>query len=1365
MFKHIIGGILIGIITLSSSSRADLPANVVVYEGDRGPGKGKHIVFIASDHEYRAEETCPALARILAKRHGFKCSVIFGVNKKGFIEPGSSNIPGTEILKEADLLFIFARFLNPSDEQMKPIDAYLNRAGPVIGLRTSTHAFRIPKTSTYAKYDFQYPGDEYRLGFGRQVLGETWAGHYGPNHTSSTRLEIIPENQGHVVLTGCENLHGMAGAYAANPESNSVILAQSQPLTGMTADSPTDRNKPPMPGLWVRTYPGAHGKTGRVLATTQGTSEGILNHGFRRCLINGVFWTLGLDQHITKELNIDFVGPYKPKTFNFKGQSKDIRPASLRGFESAILPESKFLLDGSLKVAPDTKDPLPFTFQSNDVVAIIGNALPDRMQHEGWLETTLQSELVGKQVSFRNMSLSGDQVDHFPRQKGFKPQTDFLQHVKADVIFSFFGYNESFDGVEKADAYRRRLVKMVKTFRGAQPNGESFPRFVLFSPIAFETTGDPNLPDGKEQNLRLAAYAEATRLAAAESGVQYVDLYTPTLHLFAESDARMTVNGAHLNEEGHRRLAGVIATSLLGKPIELQAKQDPFEAAKGKLWHLISTWGRSGNYIWEQDALRFAVKDKNWHWHNRYRAVDGNDIWGSRSRIPYAKGQNNAVVLQHEMSMFDILTANRDQKVWAVAEGKKATVDDSNVPAPIPVVSNVGGGSRTSSAQKEGDLNYLSAEESLKRIDVPEGYTLNVFASEELFPDLANPVQMQVDGKGRLWVASWNTYPKWEPSTEMKDSLLIFEDVDHDGVADKQIRFARVHSPTGFEFWNGGVLVVSGPDLLFLKDTDGDDIADVRTVMLAGIGTADSHHSANNLKYGPDGGIYWQSGIFQVNNFETPWSRNLWTGASGLYRFDPRRSTIHFLAGNGANPHGTSFDYWGYCYVNDGAGGQPRQLRSTEKGFLAHELLKKEVRPVPGNLIVSSLNFPDDVQENFAVCNVIGFLGLKTYKLHRDGFENPRKKVGEVWGTPTEDLFVSHDRNVRPTGAIFGEDGALYISDWHNVIIGHLQHSIRDPNRDNFHGRIIRMTYTNRPLQNAVAIDGQPIPALLENLKHPVNGVRHRTRVELSERNTGEVLEAARTWANGFDPAKEDEAHHLLEALWLHQQHNVRNEDLLNTLLESPIEHARIAARMVKHFWSHVGPESGSLAAPKKKKKKVSVPKHLPRDDVKAYQAGAEVFSREAHCATCHQPNGMGMPNLYPPLVDTPWVLGDEERLIKLTLHGLWGDMKVKGVTYGPSKGAPPMTAFGSLLKDEEIANVLTFIRNSWGNQAPPVKAETVHRVRNATKDRDIFWKPDELLKAHPIAPAVDPAIQSATNPPAAAPAADSDTRPTSEEP
>ncbi|MCM8530159.1 MAG: c-type cytochrome, partial [Lentisphaeraceae bacterium] len=561
-------------------------------------------------------------------------------------------------------------------------------------------------------------------------------------------------------------------------------------------------------------------------------------------------------------------------------------------------------------------------------------------------------------------------------------------------------------------------------------------------------------------------------------------------------------------------------------------------------------------------------------------------------------------------------------------------------------------------------------------------------------------------------------------------------DEDGDGVADKRIIFAKVHNPLGFEFWNGGVLVTSGTDLLFLKDTDGDNKADVRYSMLQGLGTSDTHHAANNLIYGPDGGIYWQSGVFLVNSYEHPWGASLTTTSSAMYRFDPRSHTINIHAGNAPNPHGLAFDYWGYSFANDGTGGRSYQVIPSGKGFKMNSLLKKEVRPVAGVGVMSSAHFPENVQGNYLLCNTIGFLGVKNYKLHRDGYDNPKKAVGEIWGTPDTPMFVSKDPNVRPTDAIVGSDGALYISDWHNVIIGHMQHNIRDPNRDHTHGRIYRLTVEGRPLQKAVAIDGESIENLLENLKHPVNGVRHRTRVELSERDSGKVIAATRKWMKSFDASKKDEAHHLLEALWLHQQHNMRDEALLNSLLNSPIEHARIAAKTVKHFWTNVDSTSGRtvlIHAEEEKLAPIVTPKHLTGADAKAYQLGGKVFRRESHCMTCHQQDGKGMANVYPPLGDSPWVTGDEERLIKLTLHGLWGKIEVNGKTYDPSKGVPPMTAFHALLKDNEVAAVLTYIRNTWGNKASAVKADTVKKVRAANKGRNMFWKPEELLKAHPF--------------------------------
>ncbi len=843
------------------------------------------------------------------------------------------------------------------------------------------------------------------------------------------------------------------------------------------------------------------------------------------------------------------------------GKSGELRYLAYDGKPGKAMPKGGDSSSGASSEPPlanvpaDYRDPVPFAFQKDDVVAILGNGLADRMQHDGWLETLLQSQLVGKNVRIRDMSASGDRPYSFPRSSGQISITAYLRHVKPTVVFAFFGYNESFD--TKPEEYKRQLLEFVKKTRGTKPEGKDFPRIVLFSPIAQEDTRNPNVPDGRAQNVRLAALTRATQEAAQEAGVAFIDLFHPSLKLYEKASQPLTINSVHLTEEGNRQLAEVIASELLGKPVSSSQASE---------------------------KLRQAVLDKNLHWWNRYRASDGNDVWGSRSTLTFVNNQSNADVLKPELEMLDVMTANRDEVVWAVAAGKDKAVDDSNVPPAVPVISNVGGGSKSSSAMKEGTLSYISGEEGLKQLAVAKGFEVNLFADEQRFPQLANPVQLQFDTKDRLWAAVWPTYPKWEPHQEMTDALIILHDDNGDGVADRSTEFAKVQNPLGFEFWNDGVIVTCQSELLFLQDTNGDDVADRRITLLQGLDSSDTHHGANNLIYGPDGGIYWQSGVFMVHNHEHPWGPSLQSTASAMYRFDPRRFTISMHAINSPNPHGTSFDYWGYQYATDGTGGNAYQVRPEGNGFKMHQLLKKEVRPVTASEIVSSSHFPESMQGDFLICNVIGFLGIKHYDLER----NP--ETGTVWGEPagdqltvtvtnadgskTEDksrgLLMSGDKNFRPSDAIFAPDGTLYFADWHNAIIGHMQHNVRDPNRDHSHGRIYRVKAVDRPLQKPVPIDGQPIAKLLDNLKSPVDGIRHRTRVELSERDSREVIAATKEWIKQFDPNKREDAHHLLEALWLHQQHNVKDLQLLEMVLNSPEPHARNAAKTVKHFWFNV---------------------------------------------------------------------------------------------------------------------------------------------------------------------------------------------------
>lgn len=322
---------------LSAAAHAQNP-HLVVYKGDAGPGVGKHIVFLAGDHEYRSEEALPALARILARRYGFTCSVFFTTDPKtGFIEPGSSHIQGLEALGTADLMVVYLRFQDFPDAEMRHIVEYLDRGGPVVGLRTATHAFQIKRPDApFLKYtwrdgDVSYPG-----GFGRQILGETWVSHYGTNHKQSSAIVIEPAQASHPILRGVKDMWVESGGYTADPIAGSVVLARGRVLNGMTPGSPPAPDKKELPVAWTRTYRGASGRDGRVFTTTHGASEDLRNEGFRRMLVNAAIWAVGLESAIQPANDVALVGPYNPSTYSFGGFVKGLKPADMAGWDTPI---------------------------------------------------------------------------------------------------------------------------------------------------------------------------------------------------------------------------------------------------------------------------------------------------------------------------------------------------------------------------------------------------------------------------------------------------------------------------------------------------------------------------------------------------------------------------------------------------------------------------------------------------------------------------------------------------------------------------------------------------------------------------------------------------------------------------------------------------------------------------------------------------------------------------------------------------------------------------------------------------------------------------------------------------------------------
>ena len=308
----------------------------VVYQGAQGPGKGKHIVLLSGDEEYRSEEGLPMLAKILAVRHGFTCTVLFAINPAdGTIDPVTlTNIPGMEALDTADACVMGLRFRELPDAQMKHFVDYLNAGKPIIALRTSTHAFQYQQNqaSPYARYDWR--SKEWPGGFGQQVLGDTWVDHHGKHGYESTRGVINEEFKDNPILRGVSDLWVPTDVYAiAHLPKDATVLVWGEVLSGMKpSDPPVEgpKNHPMMPVVWLRNYTGEQGKTSKICTTTMGAAVDLENEGLRRLLVNACYWATGLEQQIPAKADVDYVGEYHPTWFGFGKFRKGVKPADLQ---------------------------------------------------------------------------------------------------------------------------------------------------------------------------------------------------------------------------------------------------------------------------------------------------------------------------------------------------------------------------------------------------------------------------------------------------------------------------------------------------------------------------------------------------------------------------------------------------------------------------------------------------------------------------------------------------------------------------------------------------------------------------------------------------------------------------------------------------------------------------------------------------------------------------------------------------------------------------------------------------------------------------------------------------------------------------
>lgn len=473
---------------------------------------------------------------------------------------------------------------------------------------------------------------------------------------------------------------------------------------------------------------------------------------------------------------------------------------------------------------------------------------------------------------------------------------------------------------------------------------------------------------------------------------------------------------------------------------------------------------------------------------------------------------------------------------------------------------------------KGADLSLMTNHDpnsELENFELLSGYEANLFASEPMF---ANPVHMTWDSRGRLWVACSWAYPQLKPGEKANDKIIILEDTDNDGKADKSTVFAEgLYVPTGIELANGGCYVAQSPDVFFFKDTDGDDVADVKEVAMTGFGIEDSHHSISAWRRGPGGWIYFQEGIFLHTQVETQHGvvRNF---NGGVYQFNPRTDELKmFVRGTGGNPWGHVFDRWGQSFMVN----NPRIMYlSPSSGAASNSPGLKTLISTDkqcGGDLVTGTHMPKEIRGQLLTGRFKG-RSVVRYEFIEDGAGFGAKVLPPL-------IFSKHP-NFRPVDCKVGPDGAIYVADWYNSIINHAQHDFRDPRRDHEHGRIWRITHKDRPLVKKPKLVDEPIGVLLDQLKSPEAWTRHQARKELSEQDPDEVLKKAEEWVAKLDAEDGEYGGHVVEAMWACQNVERPSEAILKKVMGAEDGHARSAgARIIRYWYEDLSDPVGMCAA------------------------------------------------------------------------------------------------------------------------------------------------------------------------------------------
>jgi len=747
--------------------------------------------------------------------------------------------------------------------------------------------------------------------------------------------------------------------------------------------------------------------------------------------------------------------------------------------------------------------PAPFELKDHDQVLFLGSEFVEQDIKHNLLEGALSSHWPQRKVTFRNLGWAGDDPTAVARgyfggaEEGYRRLLEELDRLKPTVIFVCYGSTSANIRPDGLPTFAAQYQKLLGDLK------KHTDRIVLVSPPPAEQLPAP-FPDMTEVNVARQLYGNHIRAVAAEQNLRFIDLFEPVSAGMKAEQAPVTTDCIRFNDRGYLLASNAILQQL-GLP------QVSKESPDAELLDLIRV--------------------KNELFFHRYRPQNETYLRGFRK---HEQGQN-----AKEISEFDPLIEREEERI-------SAHLNHLPLPERIP-----------QAALPPLEFKPLTPEQQQKEFTLDEGLEIRPFAWE---PMIANPIHMNFDSRGRLWIASSPIYPQLRPGAAPNDQIIVLEDTDGDNIADKRTVFAEgLLIPTAIlPDEQGGAYVANSTELLYLKDRDGDGKADERYVLLSGFGTEDTHHILHTFRWSPDALLNFNQSIYIHSHLETPQGMRTMLG-SGIWRFRKGTGRTEPVAYGMINPWGHAYDVWGQEFATDGASsGQglhyvfPGAAFDTAVGY--NRVLKGLSTGQPkhcGLERISGRHFPEAWQGSYVTADFRG------NRINR--FQLTELNSGYA-ATQMDDVLTCRDRAFRPVDLKLAPDGSLYIADWHDSIINHGEVDFRDPRRDDRHGRIWRITFAGRKPAPRPELEQASISQLLDLLRSPEQWTRQMARVQLTLRDQSAARAAVSQFVAGLATSDPDFEHLRVEALWVQQALNQVDPELLQAVLASKDHHARAAA-------------------------------------------------------------------------------------------------------------------------------------------------------------------------------------------------------------